>query len=395
MSSLPPPTGLIVRLALVLCTLAAVSVQADVAVELSANEGYNGNLFDVENRVTDYSTGGHAGLRYYPVSSLELSGSGDYNRYKETSPLSSFARGLQATYIPLTPGSRLALHIQGEFERKSFSGDSLQAYNTNAYAVMLSTGYQFRPRVHLRANSSWRFTDYTETVPGDGVINDKIELDIVAGANINVFGSNALDLEVGAAQTRYDEDILVEFLNFETLSLDTAEVSYGRRLRTLYFSPTFSRPLGTKSGLNVTAAFRKFASGGNVIVAGAASGVLDPLSPLYEGIGVFMKIKTFLVPKLITTFGVGYWDKTHLATLVLDSIPHPQIEDAWIPAYLPHDREDDQSRAFVSAQMPIPDGISGFYVEPSLLISYRDNSSTIKEYNYYGWMVTVGVSLKR
>lgn len=395
MISASNPVGSIARLALLFCTLTVVSAGADVAVEFSANQGYNGNLFDVEDRITDYSTGGHVGLKYYPMSTLELFGTGDYTNYKETDPLSSFSRGLKATYIPLNPGSRLALHFEGEFGRMSYRGDSLQAYNTNTIRFMLSTGYQFRPRIHLRANSSWRFTDYTETVAGDDVINDKIELDMVAGVNINIFGSNALDLEIGVAQTRYDEDTLMEVPNPELFTIDTVAVSYGHRLRTIYFSPTFSRPLGKRTGLNITAAFRKFASGGDVVVRGAASGVLDPLTPIYEGTGLFMKVKTFLIPKLITTFGVGYWDKTHLATEVLDSIPHPIIEGYWIPDYQAREREDDQSRAFVSAQMPIPGGPHGFYVEPSVIVSYRDNSSTIQEYNYYGWSVSVGVSLKR
>ena len=46
---------------------------------------------------------------------------------------------------------------------------------------MTSLGHQLSPRVFLRGSATWRFTDYSETEPGDGVINDKIDLDLILG----------------------------------------------------------------------------------------------------------------------------------------------------------------------------------------------------------------------
>jgi len=387
--------GAAARLVLILGLLGSISAQANFTFEIGANEGYNGNLFDVANRVTDYSTSSNAAVRYYPLTSLELAGTGDYTRYKDTDALSSLSRGLQTTFIPAQPNAAIALHLQGKFNRQTYKGDSLQRYNTNAWEFMPAVGYQLNPRTHLRAGATWRFTDYTQTVAGDGVINSKIEFDMVAGCNINFHGSNALDVEIGMLQTRYDEDTLAEFLNFQELRLDTAVVSYGRRVRTFHFSPVFSRPLGDKTGMNVTAAYRRFASGENVIVRGAASGVLDPLSSLFEGFGVYIEIKTFLIPRLVTTVGSGYWDKKHLPTEVRKYVPHPVFPDDSLLAYVPTSREDEQLRTFISVQMPFPNGFGGFYIEPSATVSYRDNSSPIDYYDYYGWNISVGVSLRR
>lgn len=387
--------GAVAPLVALLILIGVSSVHANVALEIGANKGYNGNLFDVSDRTTDYSTGTGFALRYYPLSNLELSGTGDYTKYKETDPLTSFSRGAKAIFIPTAANAHISLHFEGGFNRLSYRGDSLQRYNTNAYDVMTSAGYQLNPRIHLRGSANWRFTDYSETVAGDGVINDKIELDLVVGANWNVFGSNVLDIEWGMLQTRYDEDTLAEFLNYDEMRLDTMEVSYGRRVRTMHFSPTFSRPLGNRTGLNITLAYRNFVSGEDITVRGAASGVLDPLSSLYEGFGGFFKVKTFLIPRIITEFGVGYWDKTHLKTEEQVWKPHPFFPDDSLLVYDATDREDNQSRAYLTVTVPFPDGPGGFYIEPSVKVSYRDNSSTHELYNYYGWNISVGVSLKR
>ena len=371
------------------------SAHANVALEIGATEGYNGNLFDVANRTTDYSTGANFALKYYPLSNLELSGTGDYTKYKETDALSSFSRGAKAVFIPTGASARLSAHIESKFNRQSYEGDSLQRYNTNTYEVLSALGYQLNPRTHLRGSASWRFTNYTETVAGDGVINDKIDLDLIAGANWNVFGSNVLDIEWGMLQTRYDEDTIAVRANEVTITIDTLVESYGRHVRTFYFSPTFSRPLGDRSGLNITLAYRNFVSGEDVTVRGAASGVLDPLSSLYEGFGGFFKVKTYLIPRIITEFGVGYWDKTHLKTEEQVWRPHPVFPGDSLLVYEATDREDDQSRAYLTVTVPFPDGPGGFYIEPSAKVSYRDNSSTHELYNYYGWNISVGVSLKR
>ena len=387
--------GTSARLAATFLLLGFASVHGNIALEIGANEGYNGNLFDVANRTTDYSTGTNFGLKYYPLSNLELSGTGDYTKYKETDALSSFGRGAKAIFIPTAANARLSAHLESKFNRQSYEGDSLQRYNTNTFEILSALGYQLNPRIHLRGSANWRFTDYSETVAGDGVINDRIDLDLIAGANWNVFGSNVLDIEWGMIQTRYDEDTLAEFLNFDEMRLDTMEVPYGRRVRTMHFSPTFSRPLGDRTGLNITLVYRNFVSGEDVTVRGAASGVLDPLSSLYEGFGGFFKVKTFLIPRVITEFGVGYWDKTHLKTEEQVWVPHPVFPGDSLLVYEATDREDDQSRAYMTITVPFPDGPGGFYIEPSAKVSYRDNSSTHELYNYYGWNISVGVSLKR
>ena len=145
MSGLFIDRGTVARLVALLVLTAVFSAQANVALEIGANEGYNGNLFDVANRTTDYSTGTNFALKYYPLSNLELSGTGDYTKYKETDALSSFSRGAKAVFIPTAANARLSAHIESEFNRQSYEGDSLQRYNTNTYEVLSALGYQLNP----------------------------------------------------------------------------------------------------------------------------------------------------------------------------------------------------------------------------------------------------------
>ncbi len=221
-------------------------------------------------------------------------------------------------------------------------------------------------------------------------------LDLVVGGNYAISGSNVIDLELGLTEQRFNETfvdtitVVDEISNppriYDSLSAGAADF----KTRSIYISPRFSRQLGERTGVNVSLSYRSFISGSDIIVAGEAANLLDPFATVWEGTGITMSVKSFLIPRVIATLSLGYWDKTYLQ----------HLEGYWQDGfgstqYRVADRIDEQSRVHFGLQMPLPKKWAGMSIEPAFSVQYGDNSSTIETYDHFGWDISLGVSLKR
>lgn len=406
-------------------TIGEVSLPS-ASFEASLGHKYETNLLSDWTQIADYTSSGHFAIKLYPFANLELNGSVDRNliRIKEnTDPiadtsyenygqdtiitlgddldevlesLSTVTTGVHLTYIPTGANSRQSLYFTGGIGRRSYDSGPFEIYNTTDYDLTMATGYQHAPRVHLRSELAYVYNDYTKAEFLNDMVNSKQTIDAVIGANWSISGSNVLDFELGLSE----QNINRTFIGDTTLP-DTTVVPWqfydsswsgneDLRTRTLYLSPRFSRQLGEKTGISLTGTYRNFVSGSDIIVAGEAAELLDPFATVWEGTGVTLSIKTFLIPRVITTLGVGYWDKTylrHMESYLVDGFGSPQ--------YRPADREDQKSSIYLGLQMPLPKTWGGLNIEPVLSVEYGDNSSTIETYDYFGWDLGFGISVKR
>jgi len=83
-------------------------------------------------------------LKYYPISWLELSTSGDISVYGEIPGLSSRLGRIGFTAIPLGDEHKLAVSVSGSFDGRRYRRD-LSDYNTNNFSARVALGYRFRP----------------------------------------------------------------------------------------------------------------------------------------------------------------------------------------------------------------------------------------------------------
>jgi hypothetical protein len=111
-------------------------------------------------------------------------------------------------------------------------------------------------------------------------------------------------------------------------------------------------------------------------------------------------LKTYLVPNFILSAGAGYFDKVYFGHS-LESIqiggnpPTPgaviigndTAEDGVL------DREDKQTRVYLSIQLPLASR-TGPFIEPSLQVEYTNNTSSVYLYDYDDVTVTAGVKIK-
>ncbi len=416
-------------LSIVAALFAAFSVSAEISLpsasfEASLGQKYEENLLRDWTQISDYTSTGHAAVKLYFTPALELNASIDRSwiRLKEsTEPrmdtsitnfgldtnivpgvdldellkgLSTITTGLHATFIPTVANSRLSVYFTGGVGRHSYDGETFQIYNTTDYDILGGVGYQYSPRVHLRSEVAYNYNDYTNAEYLNDMVNSKQSIDLVGGANWSISGTNVLDLEVGLSEQNINATFIDTAYGVDNPPVIDTIITDGMRdkvTRTIYLSPRFSRQLGERTGVTLTYTYRNFVSGSDIIVAGEAASLLDPFATVWEGSGVTLAIKTFLIPRLITTFGLGYWDKTYLRHL------KGFKDEPWWPSYdyRPADRSDEKSSIYFGFQMPLPKTWAGLSIEPVLSGEYSDNSSTIDQYDTFDWNVSLGVSLRR
>jgi hypothetical protein len=203
---------------------------------------------------------------------------------------------------------------------------------------------------------------------------DKEILGVFSGLNISFLGKNSLDMEAGYsfAQLR---------------AIDTATIytypqhieEYDGDLKSFYFSPRYSRPLGKKVGLAITYYFAQFLGDDDPVVYSYSTGLLSPWASVWEGNSITMNLKSYLMPKMIMTAGLGYWNKLYIRTL--------RVPD-WL-----EERKDDLSRYFFGFSWPMPSA-GGIYFEPSLQINFSNCTSSLKLYDYSDFAVTVGFLIR-
>jgi hypothetical protein len=266
-------------------------------------------------------------------------------------------------------------------------------YNTTDYDITVGTGYQYNPRLHLRSQLAFNHHEYTKAYFRDDIVNSNRIIDGVVGGNWSISGSDVLDLEMGYSnqtinRTYVDTTTIIDTVNVLIYDVyDDGDKDL--RVGTVYLSPRFSRQLGNRTGINVTGTYRSFVSGSDVIVAGETAELLDPFATAWEGVGATVNIKSFLIPRLITSLSFGYWDKSYLQ--------HEELRPTEIGNYVPTpvDRDDTKKSVYLGLQMPLGKTWGGLMIEPVGSVEYSDNSSTIDRYDYFSWDIALGVSLKR
>ncbi len=342
--------------------------------EFGINGGYTDNLVGDSNAVVDRYSATTAAVRFYPTSKTELNISGDAMFYDRNPGLSNRKAGIGARFIPLGSESKLSLFFSSDFDIRRYRSD-YDTYNNNNFNVRTALGYRLGSRTRLRAGIQVLGTEYLGSSSGD-----KTSAEVYFGFNSTIFGNNSLDCEIGYGSMDYRFiDPALEFIDFE--QPEAALVS--GRLKSLYLSPRFSRPLGSRTGMNLTISFRQFVNGDDRIVYGSSVGLLSPWTSVWEGTSATLNLKSYLVPRCVTTLGGGYWNRRHLRT----------IESNMFPLVIGTDRDDEQFRGYMQVARPILIG-AGRLLQPYLNIEFSNNSSSNRLYDYSSFAVSTGVSLK-
>lgn len=373
----------------------SVSAAIDYNLEANLNGGYTDNLFkDSSDRKDTYSIG-NISLNIYPFPIGEINFTGEYTYYGDLFELSNFRYSGGITIIPTGDSSKTSLYINANFDGRKYRQESLDLtttdFNSKDLVSLISLGREISPAFRLRTGFSFKMTGFE-----NDEVKDKFIYEFFMGGNTALFGSNSLDLEAGYRFGNYD------YVDSSTGGIRRLEpnepYSYltDGRIKSFYISPRFSRPLGGKTGLSITFSNRSFIDPDKeAVVFGHSTGLLSPWSSDYEGQAVLLNIKSYFVPKLIINAGAGYWNKTYLNTLEDELVVDPFFGGTVniLSTVYSEERNDEQTRFYLSIQLPIPTR-SGFFIEPSLQIDYTNNTSSIEVYDYSNVSIITGVNIR-
>lgn len=363
--------------------------------EYTLSGGSNGNLLGDSTNTYDLYLSSNLKVKVYPLSCLEITLNNDYSFYREFIGLNNMSSGITATYLPLASTSPLSLYITAKGTMLEYDKD-FSGFDNNIAQLNVGAAYNLTPRVAVRSGVSHRLTHYVNTETS--YIRSR---DIYAGVNAALPYAFTFDLEGGFSRTNYlHKDILPLFE--DSLPPDPEEifpiVYEDWRLRWVgdaednlwlsYLSPRISRPLGDKTGLNVTFTRRVFTNYDGALIYGFATQYLSPWASVWEGHDMSFGIKTYLVPRLIVTSGIGYWEKMYLKTIEKD----PNLA-FYASSFNAPRREDWQTRIYLGVQYPMKLA-SGLFIEPAVNVEYTNNVSNKGVYNYSNFLVTAGIKAK-
>jgi hypothetical protein len=153
-----------------------------------------------------------------------------------------------------------------------------------------------------------------------------------------------------------------------------------------YFSPRWSRPIGGRSGFNLSYSVQNFQNYDNEIVWGFTTQFLSPWASVWEGQNLTAAFKTYLIPRIILTAGAGYWDKRYLRTIEQNHTYYVQAKEA-------ERRHDWQNKAYFGLQWPFRLS-RGIRCESNLGLEYSDNRSNKILYRYSDFSVSLGMGIR-
>ncbi|MBU1319247.1 MAG: hypothetical protein KKG33_09055 [candidate division Zixibacteria bacterium] len=364
----------------------SVTALADVGFDFSCTHIDAGNLFNDSTDITDAYTTASSTIFYYPHPKTEITFNNNYAYYRDRLYLGYFSSGGGVTYIPTSEGAKFQLYSSGSFTGMLYR-KGMSDFDNNTFDLSVSIGYKIDESVRIRQGLSYKSTAYTKSESSD---QESFEMSF--GGNFRLLGSNVVDLELGYAFANFDFIYPTDAV-FPKLGLPARITPDGRfygftdgQMKSVYFSPRYSRPIGPKTGLAITYTYREFFNTEDAVLLGITSGDisaenLSPWSSVWQGRAVTLMLKTYVFPKMIVSAGVGYWNKVFLRTYY--------GEDGIDYFFQVTDRHDDKSKFYISIQDPILME-SGVLVETTISADYTNNTSSKPLYDYSGLSVSIG-----
>ncbi len=364
--------------------LLAVSARADYAFEVSFDHGRVGNLYLNSKDIDDSYLTERASLRYYPISQVEIDLSGTDTYYRDSSHLSNMLYSGKITFIPISERLPFSVHLSGVYDNVEYRERS-KVFDNNNSRWAASLGYRLSSVVNLRAGSRLTATRYPNS---EAIDTDHEKYELFAGVNLSLLNANSVDIEAGLGRMDFvflDKPGPDGYRPFG-LPADMLEGS----LRSYYVSPRFSRSLGSRTGLSISYTYREFTSSEEIVIFGFETEFLSPWASIYEGSSISVKLKSYLIPRVVVTAGAGYWDKTYLTTLEKWTNPLYGGEE-WRRSAKRHDYF---TRLYMSLQRPVSFGASGM-LEPTVTVDYSHNNSIKELYDYSGTTVSVTIVYRK
>ncbi|MFH1686672.1 MAG: hypothetical protein ABIE70_04025 [bacterium] len=387
--------------------LATLVVVAPVAtalenmdLELNFSGAKTNNLFNDASDTKDVFSKNTATVKFYHLPYSEVQLRGEYTYYRDIESIRSYLLGARATCIPVTDTAGISVYLTVDYQYTDFKSDLLTFNTTKDLKFMASVGYQLSPETHLRTGTQYKVKNFTESG-----VDPKTTLLVFGGGNHNLGRGFSLDLEMGYQTGSFTYVDSSDFLDpWYALGREKRPIArdaeYADSVATVgsigsfYISPRLSFNIGGKTGMKLGFSHRSWLNTpDDAGVYGFSVAAISPWATDWEGNAVILSAKTYLIPKLIVSSGIGYFNKTYLNHIeAVEFYVFDIFEQEWkwtapgvsFPFSI-NERKDEQIRTFLSVSRPFSSR-SGWFIEPQFQIEFTNNSSSTpqRDYTNYG-----------
>ena len=353
------------KIMLVLCAIVIASpVRAEVVGEATVGGGYQDNLFNDSNAAGDSYASLGLDLKYYPSASAQISIGSRYSAFSTYRDLSNLTSDASLIVIPTRASSPLSLALSGRATMRTF-GPLYELYNQVGASVGADIGYRLSSGIFLRSSASYGSVNYVKAEAGSNH-----GLDLASAVNLTLPGSNSLAVEVDYTRRIFEKQASIQGMGRGTSSSsliesETFEIS-GVIVR-------YSRPLGQRTGLNLSGGRRMLHLGSDYAAPGYSIDYLSPWTDLWDGSSFSGGLKHFFPAQFMAEAAVAYYDKSFVETVEYDA--------ALDETYRQDSRVDQLTTLSLSLSRPVSLD-SGKLFTPQLFIGYRINQSSLDNYDY-------------
>ena len=146
----------------------------------------------------------------------------------------------------------------------------------------------------------------------------------------------------------------------------------------------YSRPLGTRTGLNLNYEIHRFLRSDLLAVSDLTTFSLSPWKSDWEGELASIGVKSYLAGRVILNTGGAYGDRSYVPLMELFS--GNQSESHVVV------RDETRITAFLDVTYPISAG--GSVLKPTVYFGYTDNDSSDPLYDYSEISLAFGIGLE-
>lgn len=405
--------------------LSAIGYGAGVDVELTSNVSNTDNLFSDSSNTSDSYMTDKLTLSLYPIAHFKLELKSEVSEYTDIQSINNSLLGTKLSWIPKADTAGWSMFTSVGYQVREYVSDSLNFSSTKDFDAVLSAGNQVNPNTHVRFGVKYKYSKYTGAkeqkilvdtviIEADTLINvvsweegpdPKSEVIFYFGANRTLGKEVALDLEAGIKVGHYDYVDSEKHLSDLIPPRDRQPIDYGAEyadsvisggtLKSFYLAPRLSFKIGRKTGVKLTFSYRSFlGSDPGAAIYGFSVPVLSPWASEYEGVALTASAKSYILPKVILSSGLGYFDKSyldHVETLVVEG-PFGKFSGVTLPQSM-NERNDQQTRLYLAIQLPIASR-DGWFIEPQLQVEFTKNKSSIVVYDYDNIAITGGITIR-
>lgn len=349
---------------LVLSALVFPRVSADVVTEATVSGGYQGNLFNDSNSTGDVYASAGLELKYYPSSVTQIAAGAMYNAFSKYGDLSNLTGDLSFTIIPIPASSPISLTLTGAVAVRRF-GQLYKLYDQVGATADVIISYRLSSWAYWQSSVSYLNTSYIES---DYASNHGV--DFSTGANFTVLGSNSITLKAEYSHRSFDQPTLIQGDSGYTIA--NSQVN-SEMFEIMGFLLRYSRPLGEKTGINLSAGHRQLHLDNDYAVLGYTVDYLSPWSNLWEGTSLSGGLKHILPKQVIAELSLAYYDKNYVDVIELSD---DTSEKYW---------QDARYDQLTTLSLAISRSISlesGTMITPSIHLGYRKNQSSTGFFDY-------------